>query len=545
MKKGIIKTLASALAFALFISLLAGCGASSPAGTSSAATATQTAAEQTTAATTAATEAAANDSATTAENNNASGNGALDPVKLTFYCLGDGSVDDPEVINAINERTSELINTTIDRKLISWADFNTKYSLIFAAGEEFDMIFTATWSYYAQQAVKGGFHEITMEMLEQYAPNIYANVPEDAWKQARIGGKIYMLPNNQEEYSGFTTILIRGDLRKKYNVPELTSLENVELYLDAIAQNEPGIIPLDGGAEVDKWVVSALWFSQPNNYGGAAVPGYVYKLDDPEGTMINKVDLPEYREFLTKMVEFNARGYWSKNALNNEIRTDDGFKNGKSATAMHNFETMINAAKVVEKSHPEWEPEIYDATFGQYQVFRTSYLGNGVGVHITSKNLERSLMWVDTIRFDRECYDLMMYGIEGKHWIDEGPGLYKAGPNIGDYGSYSIWAFTTDQSRRKDVEDWPTKQAVMDSYKLRAVKTAPPYFMYDDTNYKNEVAAMTEITDKYSKIFDFGFDVNWEQLILDVERQYEAAGRSAVLEDAQKQLTEFITEYSK
>jgi len=466
------------------------------------------------------------------------------PVKLTIYFLGDGTKDDDAVFEKLNERTSQLINTTFDRKLLTWADYNTKYPLVFASGEDFDLIFTANWSFYAQQSVKDGFLELTDNLLSTYAPNIWKNVPEDAWKQARINGKVYMIPNTQKEYNNLG-ILIRGDLRKKYNIPEITSLDILEQYMDAIAKNETGILPLNGGAEFDKWTNNALWFTQPNGMVNSSIPGYAYYLNDPSGKLVKLADLPEYQAYLAKMVDYNNRGFWGKDALNQQNRLDDNFKNGMSAIALHNVGTMISAWQDTNKNHPEWDAEIYDSMFGTYPTVRTSYLGNGMAVHATSKNPERSLMWLDTIRFDRDCYDLMMYGIEGSNWINAGDGVFTPGPNSADYGGFSNWGFTTEQMIRTSTDQWPGYKPLMDSYDAHAVNNPAFYFLFDDSDVKNETAAMTNITQKYGEMFDFGFDKNWQQTIQDVEKQYDNAGRQKAKDLYDQQLSAFLDEYNK
>ena len=481
----------------------------------------------------------------TPEGGSAADEGELDtssPVNLVVYMLGDGAKDDQKVFDELNKKTGELINTTFERKLISWADFNTMYPLVFASGEEFDLIFTSNWSFYAQQAVKDGFLELTDELLERCAPNIAANIPPTAWKQARINGKIYMVPNTQSEYNHLG-ILIRGDLRKKYDVPEITSLEVLEQYLDAVAENETGILPLDGGAEFDKWTNETLWFAQPNNLSGTSVPGYYFKLSEDDGTMYYGQDMPEFKEYRDRMVEYNNRGYWSKNALNQQNRLDDNFKNGTSAMAMHNVGTMVGAWRETNKNHPEWEAEVYDSMFGEYLTVRTSYLGNGMAVHAASANPERSLLWLDTIRFNQESYDLMMGGIEGDHWIDAGEGLSTPGANSADYGGFSNWGFTTEEMKRTSTEEWPGMQTLLEEYAQRAVDCPPVYFLFDDSECKNEVAAMTNIGLKYDKMYNFGFDSDWETTQIDVNNQYEDAGRSKVKELFEAQLKDFVTAY--
>ena len=148
----------------------------------------------------------------------------LEPVTLKMYLLGDKPAGFDEVYAKINEKLSQDIQTTLDVEFISWSDVDQKYSLLFASGEDFDLIFTAPWAYYSSVANKNGFLEITEDMMKQYAPNTWDEVPEAAWEQAKINGKVYMIPCTTKEYST-RVMVIRGDLRKKYDVPEVTSLE--------------------------------------------------------------------------------------------------------------------------------------------------------------------------------------------------------------------------------------------------------------------------------------------------------------------------------
>lgn len=414
--------------------------------------------------------------------------------------------------------------------------------MVFASGEDFDLIFTANWSFYAQQATKGGFYAITQEEMETYAPELNAQIPDEAWRQAYINGVPYMIPNVQEEYNHLG-ILVRGDLRKKYDIPEITSLEIYEQYLDAIAQNEPTLIPLDGGAEFDKWTLNTLWLMQPCGWASGPT-GYAFSLTDPEGKLFKISETQEYRDYMAKMVDYKERGFWSKNALNNTTIMTDSFINGKSASALHNVGTVVGTKKEADKNHPEWEAEIYDSMFGEYPTMRTSYLGNGMAIHATSEYPQDCLRWLNFTRTDREMYDLYMYGIEGKHWIDEGEGKMSTTAVSADYGGYSNWGFTLESMRRVDINEWEGLERIKQSHAERAVDNPCCYFLFDDSDVKNEVAAMTNLDNKYSKMLNFGFDPNWETTIKDLDAQYEAAGQERVRQLYEEQRLEYLAMYN-
>lgn len=463
-------------------------------------------------------------------------------VKLINYYLGDGAKDNQEVFDAANALSAEKLGITTTNQYISWSDYNTKYPLVFASGEDFDLIYTSNWSFYAPQAVKGGFYEITQEEMQAYAPELNAQMPQDAWKQTYVNGKIYMIPNVQEEYNHLG-LLVRGDLRKKYDIPEITSLDILEQYLDAVAKNEPTMIPMDGGAEFDKWTYMTLWLYQPCGWSGGS-QGYAFSLTDPTGTQFKLSQTPEYKEYMARMVDYKNRGFWSKNALNNTVILTDGFKNGKSAAAMHNVGTIVGAMKETNKNHPEWEAEVYDSMFGEYPTLRTSYLGNGMAIHATSANPTACLRWLNYVRTDRQMYDLYACGIEGKHWIDEGEGKMSPTANSADYGGYSNWGFTLESMRRVDINEWEGLERIKQSYSQRAVNNPCCYFLFDDSDVKNEVAAMTNLSNKYDKMLNFGFDANWEGTVADLESQYDAAGREKVRELYETQRAAYLDMYN-
>ena len=133
MKKS-AKLLALVLALALVLTAFTGCGGTGTSG--SAAT-----------------------PASTSGSEPAAGPDISEEVTLTMYLIGDRPVDNDLVFEKINERLKEEINATIDVKFMSWSEYEQKYPLIFASGEDWDIIFTADWCFYNAQATKQGFWE--------------------------------------------------------------------------------------------------------------------------------------------------------------------------------------------------------------------------------------------------------------------------------------------------------------------------------------------------------------------------------------------------
>ena len=127
MKKNMKKAAALTLSAVMTAGLLTGCGASDSGASGSAAGGSQT------------------------QNSNAgqTSGGETTPdlsehVDLTMYLLGDRTPDFDEVYGEINRLLEEKLNCSINVEFLSWGEHDTKYSLLFSGGEDFDLIFTAS-----------------------------------------------------------------------------------------------------------------------------------------------------------------------------------------------------------------------------------------------------------------------------------------------------------------------------------------------------------------------------------------------------------------
>ena len=148
-----------------------------------------------------------------------------------------------EVMKLVNERTKAAINTTIDLYFIPSAERATKYPLVMAGGDAVDLIYTANWCYYKEQVEKAGFMELTEDFLQKYMPQTMAALPEAAWEETKINGKMYMVPRNTAAIFPDVGPVINLDIAKKYGFDQdsITTYDDFENFLLAVADNEPGV----------------------------------------------------------------------------------------------------------------------------------------------------------------------------------------------------------------------------------------------------------------------------------------------------------------
>lgn len=467
-------------------------------------------------------------------------------VKIVMYFVGDKQPDADLVYAEVNKKLKQDINATIVNKHIPWADFLTKYNLIFASGEEFDCVYTGGWLGYAQQATKNAFLEIDTEMVKKYAPDYYAAVPPESWEQVKVGGKIFMLPYLHKQMVAHGLINLRGDLREKYNVPEIKTLDDLEKYLLAVSQNEKGIKAVDGNIEVLKFLMNNMHYMQPNNLTNyISEPLYFYyKMDDNSGKVVYALDDPAYLEMLKKAKKFADAGVWPKEILAQKITNDEAYTSGKSATNPTHIETTMINHNNVKTSHPDWKPEYADLN-GDRIHFVSPASNGGIGIHATSKNADRVMMMMNLFATRKDYYDLTTYGIEGKHFIAVGDNKLKSTEEgLKNYvpKQNCPWGWErTEFIRYMDTlpddlinmeKSWADKG--VDSKSILAA------FTFIDTNVKNELAACSNLYKTQGYILLAGLSKDPEKDLNKLKEDMKKAGVEKILAELQKQVDEFL-----
>lgn len=518
----------------MLASVLAGCGAKAD---TPAASAPETKAE-----TEAVTEQAAAETEAQAE-----GPDTSEPVTITMYLIGDRPVDNDEVFDKINERLQAEINTTLEVKFMGWGEYEQKYPLIFASGEDWDIIYTADWCFYNAQATKQGFYEITQEALETYAPMTAETMYPEAWEQAKVDGKVYMLPMNYKEITAYV-YMARGDLMDKYGITSVSSLDEAEAYMDAIVENEPSLIPLDVGSDYDKLFVFDRMWEKANYESEAKVEGIgpwqaiaSTGKNDENVEVKGNFDQDTFLDVITRLQDWKNRGFWSRNAVVNTQNNTESFQAGKSALAMMNINTAKSLYATVTAEHPEWDVRIFDAQEGVPAIVN-SYLANGMSIFSKSKNPERALMVLDYLRNDELCNSLFCYGIEGKHWEAVGDHGLKSLPDSSNYAydGNCNWGIRNDAYWRTVEGGIPNFEELNQVWTENGESRKFQAFVFNDANVKNEIAAMNEVFNNEYKLLGLGFTDDPEGDIAKLKEKMNAAGAEKVYTEIHDQALAFL-----
>ncbi|MCL6588913.1 MAG: ABC transporter substrate-binding protein [Firmicutes bacterium] len=473
------------------------------------------------------------------------------PVKLYGYLMGSAPPGMPEVMAELNKKLKKDLNCTMEINYIGWGDMQAKYPLVLAAGEDVDWVYTANWCFYAQESAKGAFMEITQDILKKYMPKHFKATNPAAWREALINGKIYMIPTSTPDRK-VGCALIRGDLRKKYGVPEIKKFSDIEKYLEAIKKNEPGMIPMNLDSTYD---ITRPWYSlfyeagpfwQDILFTTGGGSGVVFDPEDPEGKlyMITEEPVLSYYKNAAKTIKaWNAKDYFNKDAFANKIRSKDSFDQGKSAVGFGNTQDIQgNLANAQSKG---WQVEVIPQLSAKGHYPADPYINNGVAIAARSKNWQRAMMALDLIMEDPEYNNLVYFGIIGKNYIIKNgkvdlPKGVTAEKNTYPPDAAGFWFTNKDQF--KPMATWTD-----DYIKLRSnLKTmlAPNIyaaFAPNTDSIKTEMANLNQILVQYLNPIGLGMVDDIEKAFATLDEKLKAAGIEKVKAELTKQTKAYLS----
>ena len=340
-------------------------------------------------------------------------------VTLNMFAVADAPLNSQkaeEYYKALNDYLKEKLNCGINYVYAAGNDYTNNYMLAMASGEKYDLVHAANWLGYTTYAGKGAYMALD-DLLPEYAPYMWEQA-KDKWDGIRVDGKIYGVPTlrgDRVEMSFF----YREDLRKKYGCPEITSMENIEIYLKAIKENEPELLPSDD--------------TQAMVYGNTFIPLNKYQIVDTMGgkncnfvidpanphVLLNTIELPEYKEYMYVMKRFYDEGLWPKDQLSRNGWGVMSVTNGKAAASfVGQFWNYAYLIPQTEDEHPDWELRYapYCLMNEESVVPAADPTGSLLAVSRTAENAERALMLIDLVHQDETLWRLMNYGLEGVHY---------------------------------------------------------------------------------------------------------------------------------
>lgn len=461
-------------------------------------------------------------------------------VELNLYLMGDPAKDNDAILAELNKLTEKDLNATVKITYSTWTDFGTKYNLMLTSGEDMDLVYSANWLTYATYAKKNAFMDLT-DLIPKYAPKLNDTISKERWDGVKVNNKIYAVPNQNPEFTQ-GTFIYREDLRQKYNLPEINSVDTIEQYLAGIKKNEPNLMPTDeaGSDAYDNLFI----FTTPYEIVDTGDKGSSNLVIDPKNPhkVLETIETPEYKPFVTKMKSWADQGFWSKSALSKNEDGVTSFENGKAAASFNS--TLAKAKGTIEnaqKKHPDWKVGVFEYNRLMNKVHASAPTQNLTAIPAGAKNPERALALLEKLMTDRTYYDLLQYGIKDVSYNMTADGkidFSKIEPD--KHGAPSSWAWRNDALTYSQVGSWDQWDKLIAEDKKLATPNILDAFVLDTDPVQTEFAAINQVKNQYGKPLQAGLTADANKAYDTFLSQSKNAGLDKYRDEVQKQLDEYL-----
>ena len=471
-------------------------------------------------------------------------------VVITYLVTGDPPTNRTEdVLAKINEKLTEKVNAELKIRWIEWTDWTTKYNLALATQSgDIDLIGTATdWLNAWPNIQKGAFLPLSEEMLQTYAPNTWAQVPQANWDLCKYNGEIYLMP--EDNYAQWTNhgFMYRGDWARAAGLENgVHSWKDLGVYFQYIKDNMPDVIPWDANGNGSSYgpQMAGGWQTShtPNIYieGIGVDLFYGMSKDDPYTLSRYYLEGDELVNFATEMKKWADAGYWRTDVLNYTGDVAAEMEEGKTGAHQHHTQTWTGERTTMEKKQPGSDLGFFWFGEEMNNVVALNITHGAMAVAMTSKNPERALMVYDLMRNDPEIYRLMQYGIEGDMYtLDENGYLVRPeGFEQGVDGvDLNYWWGRNDQLELRTADkDWEAIDALYSTYD--AVKINYPYgkVVFELGNIQMYLDNLSNVYNTYMPRIVFGMMDDPEAYVAEFRAQLKAAGIDICMQEIQRQL---------
>lgn len=454
-----------------------------------------------------------------------------DSYEINWYFQGEPQTDTETVEKAVNDYLKDKINATVKLNRLTGGQYSDKMNAKIQAGEPYDICFTAAWMLaYKTTAANGAWVPLD-NYLDKYLPKVKALIGDDVLNNARTtDGKIYAIPNLKEfaEQRGWG---FRKDLADKYKIDmsKYAYTENGDCYksfemlmpvLQKMQKDEPDMqYPIDWDT-----TRTPLTF---NNTEAVAGPLVMFEHKYP-GQVMDYTTTPEYLNSIKI-----AKDYFDAGLIKKDVMTaadfDQRLKEGKTFA----YAEFLKPGKTAELSQTYKYPL---AQVGVTPITATNGVGTGamMAISTTSKNPVRAMRFLELFNTDKTLNNLIIYGVEGKHY-KKLQGDYVQVIKEGGYTlSGSQWMMGNVFLNYLTPIEAPDKVEALKKFNDSAIKSQTYGFTFDTAPVQSEIAALNSINSEYNKQVSLGA-MDYTSIIPQMQKRYKEAGQDKVAAEYQKQ----------
>ncbi|MEK5163547.1 extracellular solute-binding protein [Paenibacillus sp. FSL R5-0527] len=412
-------------------------------------------------------------------------------VTLKAYFPGDKPAGFDEVLQAVNDKLkADNVGAALNINFLPWSDYGNAVSVKMSAGEDFDMYLDAPWLSMNQMIASNSLLELDAMVAER--PELKASIPDEMWEYNKFDGKIMGIPLGTTQGPVYG-LLIRKDLREKYGLPELKTLEDLEKFLYTVKENEKDVRPfVINGIKADKlpFILSESANLALDEVLEIGVSMFSYSTKDKK--VVGQWASPMIADGYERVTKYYKDGIISKN-IAQEQNAETLFKQGKYAATYYAADGVEGLKYSDMLKDGSDKLEVFVPNGDKAKPYTAFQQWNFLCIPASSKHSDLALDVVNWLSI-KENHDLMEYGIQGKDWEPVGDTSYKVLSNYSFPGFVLTWRPTlnrTPDTMMPDDKKWFDFSADPANFTLSPTAG----FSFNAEKVKTEYAKITPLHD--------------------------------------------------
>ena len=385
---------------------------------------------------------------------------------VRYYIPGTSETIDPEVIDKINQMmAADGLNLELSLHYIPWDSWVSEIEEMIERGEDFELfhIMQDLVPYGTYQG-RGSLKPLG-ELIAKHGPVLKDIFGLELWDCATVSNSIYAVPAEWRDASGDMqgTLSVRQD---KLSAAGL-SIDNTTMTVDEMIDILTALQAAWGGDELpyvwdrSKLRPPVLFHRSYDSWPFYVSPNGIFHIDQG-GKVTAYFMTDEFRRDCEYYAKMYVRGLIHPEALTSpqhvkNIADAEGNVLGGFDTFQEETEPTL---RLIE---PDADIETY-RLYPQKPALMTTPLINANAVPITSRSPEAGIQFLNWLYSRKENHDLLIYGIEGKHYIKSDRRYIKSlvDPDTGKLlHRFDFWmignlnyAFFEEGTPTNVIEDW-------------------------------------------------------------------------------------------
>lgn len=455
-----------------------------------------------------------------------------DHYTIKVMMFGTAATEAVEEISAeLSKITEEKLNADVEMTMVGLGTYMDQLNMLLYSGEEFDL-FCPLGN--VQDMINSNQVQPIGDLLEAYAPNVTTIIDDKYWIGVSYEDQIYGVPINTEKASqlGFA---MRKDICDELDIryQEMSTLDEIHDALVSVKEAYPDMYPVVSD--------SGLMFAGAAFIGQNEV-GDAYHLTIAEDPYVDEIKIVSFFESDLFIERVNMLYQWAQEGL---IMPD-------ASTNTEGSHALVAAGKAFgyfQHMKPGWETdqsinvgmELVSVRYGEPVA---SAGGVTWYVPTSSGDPERAVALLDLMYSDPDVSNLVVNGIEGKHYVvideENRVAAYPEGVTATSVNYTRMnWAWPNPQIaylwEGQEYDIWEQYNEFNDSALVSTVYG----FRFDTTNVMNEITACSNIYSKYVNALYAG-SLNPEETLPILNKEMESAGINNIIVEKQQQVDEWL-----